>query len=597
MRKEARLSGKDFPLLPMRQSTINICAAALLVLALSLLVIGNLRLRASMAEENAAAAAEKETHLLADSMKDASDFLSDQVKAFTVTRARSHLNAFWREVEATRRRDKAIAALVALDLPAGEKLLLESAKAESDRLILTETRAMRLVADATGLPEGELPLALSALELGDEDRRLEPEGKLKLAQDLVFGPAYEARKRVIMGYIADFNTASRVRTEGETRAAQGRANRAFLVVMALYVFCIITGTVFMYLYFTQIARPVNGYLRELAAAEPEDGIPALSPCGTRELVALAEAFNQRRYERMESEKALRDSERRMRTHFRMMPLGEMEIDKDDRIIAWNPAAERIFGFSEAEAMGRDVLELIVPEEARDEVRKVIQGLNAGEEIDRHSNRNLRKDGRVITCDWYNTPLFDSEGTWMGWASIVKDITQEKEESEKILYLSRHDPLTGLFNRRHLVEKLEEARLRTRRTGASYSTIMIDIDRFKLFNDIHGHECGDLVLKTVASTLQESLRATDSIGRWGGEEFLILLPETNLEGARELGERIRQRVEAASASYGGTELKVTITVGVSVCRDGEESIDDCIRRADEALLEGKAKGRNRTVTSS
>lgn len=580
-----------------RQSAINAFAAILAVATLSSLGVGIWILRSSMQKANLAVEQEKAIHLLADSMKEASDFLTDQVRAFAVTHERSRMNAFWTEVEAVRRREKAIEKLEALGVPKEEGFFLENAKRASDHLIETEARAMRLVTAALGYPEGELPLPVAATTLTETERGLQPEEKMRLAVSLVFGPAYEIQKQTIIGNIGDFNTASQVRTARNTRAAQDRANKALILVMSLCIFSLVAGTCFIYVYYLVIAGPVAGYIRELEGEDVSGGIPELTPRGTRELVALAEAFNLRRTERISFEKALRNSERRMRIHLQMMPLGELEVDRENRILVWNPAAERIFGFTEEEALGREIIDFLVPEKAREEVREVMERIHRGERVEFHVNRNLRKDGSEIICEWYNTLIHDADGTWTGWASIVKDITKQSEESEKILYLSRHDPLTGLYNRRYLVEKLEEARLRTRRNGVGYSTIMIDIDNFKKFNDLHGHECGDLVLKTVATGMSESLRATDSVGRWGGEEFLILLPETDSAGAFELGERIRQRIEGSSAKYREKELKVTITVGVAACRDGDEEIDDCIRRADEALLTGKAGGRNRTESSA
>jgi diguanylate cyclase (GGDEF)-like protein len=124
--------------------------------------------------------------------------------------------------------------------------------------------------------------------------------------------------------------------------------------------------------------------------------------------------------------------------------------------------------------------------------------------------------------------------------------------------------------------------------------MLDIDRFKLFNDRYGHECGDVVLNGVADSLTQAVRSTDSVGRWGGEEFLILLPETDCEGGAELAEKIRRRIEDEDIAYGGKSFKVTITAGIAVSSDDDESVDDCVRRADEALLKGKASGRNKVI---
>jgi diguanylate cyclase (GGDEF)-like protein/PAS domain S-box-containing protein len=582
-----------------RQTTINLGAMLLLGLALVFLVYGTFSLRSSMRKLDAAVAAEKTAHFLADDMREASDFLTDEARLFAVTQGVEDLRLYWIEADVTKRREKSILGLTAMGSTAEEARLLALAKERSDFLMNDEILSMRLVAEAIGLPRSGMPARVAATGLSPADEALPPEGKLDRARDLVFGPAYMEQKAAIMEAIDHFDVLSRSRMASETAKAHELSERSFLLVICLCVLCLAGAVLFLAIYYRQIALPIEGYTRALAGLGEEKAaplLPSLVPSGTRELATLAETFNRRGLEVMEFQKALRDSEARMRAHREMMPLGEIEVDRGRRICSWNPAAERIFGFSEAEALGADLLDLIVPESARAEVLGVIRALTAGTQIDRHVNANRRKDGREIHCEWFNTPLFDSEGAWFGWAAIVRDITREREEQEKILYLSRHDSLTGLLNRRYLLERLEETRARAHRTGTPYTVIMVDIDRFKAFNDLHGHECGDLVLRSAANAMNRSLRSTDFVGRWGGEEFLIILPETDLAGGFDLGERIRQEVAGSPVEYRGETLHVTVTVGVAACLDADEAIDDNVRRADSALLEGKAQGRNRTVAA-
>ena len=581
-----------------RQSTLNLCAAIILAMMLVLLALGAWSLRMSMEEASTAAVTEKETHILADQMREASDFLTDQVRAFSVTLERSGLDAYWNEVEVSRRREEAIARLSSIDTPESEVAFLVEAKAKSDLLMGPEILAQRLLAEALGFSEASLPLRVAACRLDPQDEGLPAARKVEKARYLVFGPEYMASKKAIIDDIEKFSLGSRERTGKATLEAQAHADRTFALVVGLCGFCVIVALCFFVLYYRQVAGPIQVYIRTLAGplTGSSQDLPALQPQGTTELVTLAETLNRRREESQAFQAALRASEARMRTHLQMMPLGELDLDERNRVRSWNPAAERMFGWTEDEALGKDLVDLIVPDHAKDEVRAVIYGLNARDAIRTHTNVNIRKDGQEIVCEWNNTPIFNEAGSWQGWASIVKDITHEREEQEKILYLSRHDPLTGLLNRRYLVEKLEEARLRARRTGTIYSTIMADIDSFKGVNDSYGHECGDLALRTVATVMRDSLRATDYVGRWGGEEFLILLPETTAAGGFELGERVRQKIAEKVIEYQGRPIRITVTVGVAACRDGDEPIDDCVRRADEALLDGKAGGRNRTLVA-
>ena len=160
--------------------------------------------------------------------------------------------------------------------------------------------------------------------------------------------------------------------------------------------------------------------------------------------------------------------------------------------------------------------------------------------------------------------------------------------------SRTDSLTGLYNRRHMEERIQEEYEQYQRTGSSFALIMADIDFFKKVNDMYGHDVGDCVLKSVAEYLRKSVKAYDIVSRWGGEEFLLLLPATNAENAVGLAERIRKTVEEHRCFCEGEVLSVTLTAGVSVIRR-DDTIGSIIRKADIALYQGKRLGRNCVVS--
>lgn len=172
--------------------------------------------------------------------------------------------------------------------------------------------------------------------------------------------------------------------------------------------------------------------------------------------------------------------------------------------------------------------------------------------------------------------------------------QLEEALEQLGELARRDELTGLYNRRHLFEVLDQERNRVHRKHETFSVCIADIDFFKQVNDTHGHQMGDQVLRKVANELNEGLRNIDCIGRYGGEEFLIVLPQTALEGARIKAERFRQQVEKLSFTSEGKPFHVTLSIGLAEHKL-EENVDDTIQRADEALYRAKNSGRNRTVS--
>jgi diguanylate cyclase (GGDEF)-like protein len=175
-----------------------------------------------------------------------------------------------------------------------------------------------------------------------------------------------------------------------------------------------------------------------------------------------------------------------------------------------------------------------------------------------------------------------------------------ELNEKLLLTQRelerkasHDSLTGLYNRGAIIELLEAQLSRAKRGNRPFSVMMVDVDDFRQFNDKHGHLAGDVVLKEVATILSEQLRKYDYVGRYGGEEFLILLSDADQKVATETAQRLRQVVSITTASFGEMQLGVTISIGVSIpTRYQDLDVDRFIASADEALYAAKRNGRNR-----
>jgi diguanylate cyclase len=167
---------------------------------------------------------------------------------------------------------------------------------------------------------------------------------------------------------------------------------------------------------------------------------------------------------------------------------------------------------------------------------------------------------------------------------------------RIQELATRDELTGLVNRRHMSNLLERERQRGVRSGRGFSLAMVDIDHFKAVNDHYGHPVGDEVLRTFAHHAPQALRGTDVVSRWGGEEFVLLLPEAGLSAARVGVERMRGRIAATPMAHlSGVPIRVTVSVGLTEHIAGE-SVTQTLERADRALYDAKAQGRNRTVVA-
>ncbi len=169
------------------------------------------------------------------------------------------------------------------------------------------------------------------------------------------------------------------------------------------------------------------------------------------------------------------------------------------------------------------------------------------------------------------------------------------QAEMLAKLAAYDELTGLYNRRALFHALETEITRSRRYSHSLSVLMIDVDHFKSINDKRGHAAGDSVLRELACRFRECLRVMDAVGRYGGEEFCIVLPETNLVGAIRAGERVRRIVVDSPFEVGGEPLGVSVSIGVSSFDAAPLLVmPDLIAQADLALLQAKRSGRNRVV---
>lgn len=171
--------------------------------------------------------------------------------------------------------------------------------------------------------------------------------------------------------------------------------------------------------------------------------------------------------------------------------------------------------------------------------------------------------------------------------------------EQLEYLAAHDQLTGLYNRRHLENRIDEEIARAKRYDRSLSLLMLDIDHFKEVNDQYGHTAGDKVLayvgEAIDNELRENVRRSDIGGRFGGEEFVLLLPETDLDGAKIVADRIRQDLEEKQfISPDGVEFSVTCSIGVAMIKDSHDSPEELIMEADDRLYHAKQQGRNRVV---
>jgi diguanylate cyclase (GGDEF)-like protein/PAS domain S-box-containing protein len=255
---------------------------------------------------------------------------------------------------------------------------------------------------------------------------------------------------------------------------------------------------------------------------------------------------------------------------------------DGYFVELNEAWTKYLGYSLEELRSAPFVERIHPDD-RERTEAETAGLFEGAETIGFENRYLAKDGTWHWLRW-SSQLSPDESMIYARAADVTELKQIEAEREELLgkvqEMARHDSLTGLPNRRALEEQLPRAMARARRNRSSLSVAILDIDHFKVYNDTHGHLAGDEVLRACAKAWDSTLRGEDTIVRFGGEEFLVLLPDTAIEEAAEIVERLRLH----------TPMGQSCSAGLA-CWDYAESIDDLLGRADKALYLAKASGRN------
>ncbi len=280
---------------------------------------------------------------------------------------------------------------------------------------------------------------------------------------------------------------------------------------------------------------------------------------------------------------LRKSERIFNLTFEQVNSGRCVTDLDGYILETNQKFCDIIGYTQEEALGLRVKDLTYPDDWKLDVVYKDQLFRGEIPYFSMEKRYIKKSGElawVYTTVTYMHGEEDEDDFLIG---IVQDINSQKAADI--------ESLTGLYNRRYMMTRLQDEVERTARTGIPFSLILTDIDYFKTINDEHGHDCGDEVLQVLSNVMKSQVRAMDVLCRWGGEEFLLLLPETDTQKARMLAERIRKSVSNEHFIYENKQFRLTMTFGVSTYEKGM-SIKELIKVADLALYRGKALGRNR-----
>jgi len=276
------------------------------------------------------------------------------------------------------------------------------------------------------------------------------------------------------------------------------------------------------------------------------------------------------------------------------------VDRERRITLWNKAAERITGFTRAEVLGKRCADNLL-RHVDERGNSLCEGAcplshTLGDGQQRSTSVFLHhKNGHRVPVAIGVAPITGKQQNIIGAVEIFRDNSatvaalEHLKELEDLAYL---DTLTKIANRTYLENFIVSKFNEFRRLGWSFGVIFVDVDRFKLVNDTHGHQTGDVVLKMVAQTLLKNCRSFDLVGRWGGEEFICII--SKLKGADQLmatAERLRVLVESAWVSLPDSSLHVTISLGATLARL-QDTPETLIHRADGLMYRSKTEGRNR-----
>ena len=298
------------------------------------------------------------------------------------------------------------------------------------------------------------------------------------------------------------------------------------------------------------------------------------------------------------------SEERHRIIFQTSPSAGLVWRTGFIVTDWNRQAESLFGWTREEVLGKRFVDFLLPAAERDRLAPELSDLDQEQDLlpAHRINDNLTRDGRLLTCEWFNAWLPERHGEPREVVSLANDITERRRLEEQIHQLAFFDPLTRLPNRRLLHDRIERIIAAARRNGRHGALMFLDLDNFKPIYDSHGHEVGDLLLVDAAQRLQGSLRATDTVARFGGDEFVVLLGELDGEAtrARDQAQGIARKILAALAEpyrltrpdgMGTVEHRCTASIGLTLL-DGLGNEEDVLRRADTAMYRAKEGGRNR-----
>ncbi|MEH6626351.1 MAG: diguanylate cyclase [Motiliproteus sp.] len=356
-------------------------------------------------------------------------------------------------------------------------------------------------------------------------------------------------------------------------AAIEETQKSALLVSMLMLLGILAATT---LFVTRaLVNPIKSVTEAMAYAAKGNLDQSVPIYGHDEISHMANSFNTMTSELQTSYDGLEDEQDKLNTIIHSAREGIVVTNSEGQVVLTNPAAEEFLGKSAERITEEGFLNILDDSEA-------MLGY-----LDTEGQEPVLLEYNDLILSVKVTRIWN-DGHLSGSSALLRDITEEKRFEQQLIKISTTDALTDLFNRRYLDKTLDTELQRARRYGHNLSVLMFDVDHFKIFNDTHGHDQGDRVLQSIGQTMKDTVRNIDVPCRYGGEEFLIILPDTDIEGSMILSERLRENIETTLVDG----LQVTISIGVSTYPLIElDTYESFIESADAALYRAKDGGRN------
>lgn len=281
--------------------------------------------------------------------------------------------------------------------------------------------------------------------------------------------------------------------------------------------------------------------------------------------------------------------------------GAYIVDLNRKILSWNKSAEHITGYSKADVIDKNCFNNILKHVDESGKALCFNGCPLYATMQDSQIREVsvflqHKNGHRVPVIVKSIPLFNNVHELYGSLEIFTENKNDEHLKliiEKFHKESNEDALTGIPNRRY-AEAILESRFQERKAiDIEFGVLFIDIDHFKRINDTHGHENGDKILKIVVDTMKSTLRKSDFVGRWGGEEFIVIVTNVNSKNLISISEKIRKLVEASVLKTEDTEISATISIGATMANE-DDTIQSCVKRSDDLMYKSKLNGRNKVT---